>query len=117
MSILLDRLVGYDVDNDSGKTKLGIHPFMDAVTLNMKGFSGAPTNQEINQVFDLQGQTFDPQNTQVPDLMIIAALTSASGSANRTLKEIESILRIAESFRSGITKQRVLDMLGVTLST
>ena len=117
MSILLDRLVGYDTDDETGKTKLGIHPFMDAIALFLKGWTGAPSVGEINAAFGLKGQAFDPGDTQVADLLILVALPSASGAAKRTAREIESVLRLAEYFTSAITKQRVQDMLGVTLST
>lgn len=117
MSVLLDRLVGYDIDEEAGKTKLGIHPVMDAVLLAVKGWTGAPTNQEINQAFQLKGQSFDPLDTQVDDLGVLAVLPLLAGAAQRSVKEIEAVLRLAEQFPNTITKQRVEDMLGVTLSS
>jgi hypothetical protein len=117
MSILLDRLCGYDVDDTTGKTKLSIHAVIDAVLTNLAGWTGSPTNGEINTAFQLSGTTFDPTDSQVADLNLLAALPGAPGAAKRTEKEIEAVLRLGEQYSSVIDETRVQQMLGVTLST
>ena len=67
MSILIDRLCGYDVDDTTGKTKLAIHGYIDALTDNLSA-----TNHEM-----------------------------------------QSILRLGETFPAVVTKARVLLMLGI----
>lgn len=117
MSILLDRLMGENLDEENGKDKLPVHQFIDAVRLEATGWTGAPTPAEINQAFKLQGQPWDPTNSQVADLALLQALPSANGQAKRSVEQIEAVFRVAEMFSTVITAQRVQDMLGVTLSS
>lgn len=112
MSILLDRLCGYDLDETVGKVKLPIHTYVDALTANTSAWSLKPAESEIETMFELSGQPYDPKNTQVAATTSMRALITGG---TRTPKEIETILRLGERFPFRFTKNRVEAMLGITL--
>lgn len=110
MSILLDRLVGYDTESHPDKSKLPIHQFVDALYLYVQGWTGAPTRAEIDVAFQLSGQAYDPGDTQVDDANALVALVQ---SGTRSRQDVMSVLRLAERYHPVITKQRVLQMLSL----
>ncbi len=98
MSLLLDRLVGYgDAD------KLPIHQFVDALSLFMKGFPGAPTIAELTTVFELTP----------PEVADVQALRGLVISGTRTKEDILEILRLAERYKGTMNKARVVQLLGI----
>jgi hypothetical protein len=112
MSILLDRLCGYDLDESVGKDKLPIHTYVDSLYANTSTWTDKPTDVEIETMFSLSGQSYDPTNTQVQATASVRALIT---DGTRTFKEIEVILRMGERFPGTFTKDRVQAMLGITL--
>ena len=109
-SILLDRLCGYDVDEEAGKTKLAIHGYVDALTANLSSWTDKPTDAEVESMFALSGQSFDPTDTQVAATTSIKALIT---NGTRSEHEVQSILRLGETYPDVITKARVKSMLGL----
>ena len=94
-SILLDRLCGYDVDDATGKTKLAIHGYVDALAANLSSWTDRPT---------------DATDTQVAATTSIKALIT---SDTRKDHEVQAILRLGETYPDVITKARVKSMLGI----
>ena len=109
-SILLDRLCGYDVDDATGKTKLAIHGYVDALAANLSSWTDRPTDAEVESMFGLSGQSFDPTDTQVAATTSIKALIT---SDTRKDHEVQAILRLGETYPDVITKARVKSMLGI----
>ena len=64
-SILLDRLCGYDVDDETGKTKLPIHGYVDALTANLSSWTDKPTDAEVASMFALSGQSFQRRKSNL----------------------------------------------------
>ena len=102
VSLLLDRLVGYDTLADDDE-KLPIHQFVDAIYLNQSGFPQAPTNAEIVSAFSLSGP-------EAADALLLISLVTGG---TRSVRDIEAILRLAERYRTVLTKSRVLALLGL----
>jgi len=114
MSILLDRLLGTNLDESNGKTSLPIHEFVAGLYANEQAtWAGVPTDAEMSAAFNLAGQPFDPGNTQVADIAILATLATLPEPAKRTADEIEYILRLGRRYPQTITKARVVEMLGL----
>lgn len=114
MSILLDRLLGINLDESAGKTSIPVHEFVAALYANKQGaWNGTPTDAEMNAAFHLAGQPFDPGNTQVTDTETLATLPAQTPPDDRTADEIEKILQLGRRYPAVITKTRVLQMLGL----
>lgn len=100
MSTLIDRLVGYGIDDDA---KLPIHQYVDALYLRESAFTGKPTDAEIIDAFSLTA-------AETTDTLTLLGIVSGG---SRTVRDIEAVLRLAERFPGAITKSRVIAMLGL----